>query len=126
MTHELKIKTIWRAHLVSYGYAGESRWWGGGDRGLMKDKLFESRTAAEKWLEPQARQHYEWALSDTEANEGKAEAERLKAEYDRLGGFQMEQKEDQTIFWGPKPEHEDCREGCNIASVVKDELVLDE
>jgi len=120
----MKTKTIWIAKPVGYSYVGESRIWG--DEGPLQDKLFEDRGDAEEWLEAIARKYYKFHLSDMEAEMEPDEFAERKAEYDRLGGFQVEQGEDSTIYWGPRPEHEDCRHGCSIATVLETELVLHE
>jgi hypothetical protein len=110
------------------GYGGESRWWHdplNPEEVIYKDKLFENRTDAENWLEPRARKSYEYELSDMSHNDPEHFLE-MKAEYERLGGFQIERKEDRTLYWGPPAEHEDCRTGCIVASVEKEELILEE
>jgi len=130
----MKTKTIWRVKHVSVGYTGIAEWYGNspGNYGPIKDKLFESRKAAEEYIEPLARKRLETEIKDFEETRARCkdtpqeELYSLKADCERLGGFQVEVQRDKTIYWGPKPEHDTCRVGTIMASVEIDELVLKE
>jgi hypothetical protein len=122
----MKTRTIWRTCCVTRSYAGRYQWTHDPltKEELWNDKFFEKREDAEAWLEPRARRMYEYALSDMSHNDPEYYPE-MKAEYERLGGFKVEQTEERTSYWGPEPEHEHCRYGCCVASIEKTELIID-